>query len=89
MDKKCCNAIPMIEKGTGRKMWQTTRMTNSRTYKEIDKRQTVICIDDVEAVKLCGFNKRHRVDFSPATTYTQAKNLQPKKKQKIKQYIKR
>lgn len=32
------------------KMWQTTRMTNTRTYKEIDSRHTMICIDDVEAV---------------------------------------
>lgn len=37
--------------------------TGSKTFKEIDNRHTMICIEDVEAIKICGFNKRERVDF--------------------------
>lgn len=35
----------------------------NRTFKEIDNRHTMICIEDVEAVKICGFNNKKRVDF--------------------------
>ena len=33
-------------------MWQTTTMINCRTYKVIDNKNTVICIDDVKAITL-------------------------------------
>ena len=42
-------------------MWQT--ITTTRTFKEIDNRHTMICIECVEATKISGFSNRMRVEF--------------------------
>ena len=44
-------------------MYETIIQEKPRTFKEIDNRHTMICIEDVEAVKIGGFNNRERVDF--------------------------